>query len=212
MAKGAFRNLRKKVDYSEYGGAPLLGVSGACLIGHGKSSAKAIRNAIHFADSYAASGVIEKIGDTILEVLAGPSGAGELRSIAALFPGQGSQAVGMGRDLAERWPASAGVFEMIDSGLEHTAFRALLERSRGRSAADREHPARAARSLGIAAWEVLSAAGLEVGAVAGHSLGEYSAVVAAERSRSWPTPPARSGCADASCSRRCRLVKGRWRR
>jgi glycerol-3-phosphate acyltransferase PlsX len=77
MAKGAFRNLRKKVDYSEYGGAPLLGVSGACLIGHGKSSAKAIRNAIHFADSYAASGVIEKIGDKVLEVLAGSSRAGD---------------------------------------------------------------------------------------------------------------------------------------
>ena len=76
MAKGAFRNLRKKVDYSEYGGAPLLGVGGACLIGHGKSSAKAIRNAIRFADYYAASGVIEKIGDKILEVLAGSSGEG----------------------------------------------------------------------------------------------------------------------------------------
>jgi len=70
MAKGAFRNLRSRVDYSEYGGAPLLGVDGACLIGHGRSSAKAIRNAIHFAASYASSGVIERIGDKILEVLA----------------------------------------------------------------------------------------------------------------------------------------------
>ena len=70
MAKGAFRNLRSKVDYSEYGGAPLLGVNGACLIGHGKSSAKAIRNAVRFADSYASCGVIENIGDKILEVLA----------------------------------------------------------------------------------------------------------------------------------------------
>jgi glycerol-3-phosphate acyltransferase PlsX len=76
MAKGAFRNLRKKVDYAEYGGAPLLGVGGACLIGHGKSSAKAIRNAIRFADSYAASGVIETIGDKILEVLDGSAGEG----------------------------------------------------------------------------------------------------------------------------------------
>ncbi len=47
------------------------------MIGHGKSSAKAIRNAIRFADSYAASGVIEKIGETILDVLAGSSRAGE---------------------------------------------------------------------------------------------------------------------------------------
>lgn len=68
MAKGAFRNLRQKVDYSEYGGAPLLGVNGACLIGHGRSNAKAIRNAVRFADSYAASGVIETIRDTILDV------------------------------------------------------------------------------------------------------------------------------------------------
>ncbi len=69
MAKGAFRNLRSKVDYSEYGGAPLLGVNGACLVGHGRSNAKAIRNAIRFANSYAASGVIETIGDTICQVL-----------------------------------------------------------------------------------------------------------------------------------------------
>jgi glycerol-3-phosphate acyltransferase PlsX len=69
MAKGAFRNLRHKVDYSEYGGAPLLGVDGACLVGHGRSSAKAVRNAIRFAESYAASGVIQMIGDTISDVL-----------------------------------------------------------------------------------------------------------------------------------------------
>jgi glycerol-3-phosphate acyltransferase PlsX len=68
MAKGAFRNLRNKVDYSEYGGAPLLGVDGACLVGHGRSSAKAIRNAVRFADSYAASDVIESIRDTIPDV------------------------------------------------------------------------------------------------------------------------------------------------
>jgi glycerol-3-phosphate acyltransferase PlsX len=73
MAKGAFRNLRSKVDYAEYGGAPLLGVDGACLIGHGRSSAKAIRNAIRFGASYASCGVIDKIGDKILEVLANSS-------------------------------------------------------------------------------------------------------------------------------------------
>ena len=39
-------------------------------------------------------------------------------NIAALFPGQGSQTVGMGRDLAERWPAAAGVFQTIDEGLQ----------------------------------------------------------------------------------------------
>ncbi len=72
VAKGAFRNLRKRVDYSEYGGAPLLGVKGPCLIGHGRSSAKAIRNAIRFAASYASSGVIEQIEAKVLEVLDQP--------------------------------------------------------------------------------------------------------------------------------------------
>ena len=71
MAKGAFRNLRSKVDYAEYGGAPLLGVGGACLIGHGRSSAKAIRNAVRFAASYAGSGLIERIRDTVLELAVG---------------------------------------------------------------------------------------------------------------------------------------------
>lgn len=70
MAKGAFRSLRSKVDYAEYGGAPLLGVAGACLIGHGRSSARAIRNAIRSAASYASSDVIDRIGDKIHDVVA----------------------------------------------------------------------------------------------------------------------------------------------
>jgi glycerol-3-phosphate acyltransferase PlsX len=69
MAKGAFRSLKRKVDYSEYGGAPLLGVDGACLICHGRSSTKAIRNAIRFAASYARSGVIQRIGERIPHAL-----------------------------------------------------------------------------------------------------------------------------------------------
>ncbi len=73
MAKGAFRTLKNKVDYSEYGAAPLLGINGACLIGHGRSSAKALRNAVRFADSYASSGVIWRIEEKILEVLEVPS-------------------------------------------------------------------------------------------------------------------------------------------
>jgi len=77
MAKGAFRNLRRKVDYSEYGGAPLLGVNGACLIGHGRSTAKAIRNAVRFASSYAESGVIARMREKILEVALDPVGKGK---------------------------------------------------------------------------------------------------------------------------------------
>jgi len=48
----AFKGLRKKTDYSEYGGAPLLGINGVCIIAHGSSSAKAIKNAIFVAEKF----------------------------------------------------------------------------------------------------------------------------------------------------------------
>jgi len=49
MASSAFNELKKKMDYSEYGGAPLLGVDGSCIISHGSSNPKAIKNAIKVA-------------------------------------------------------------------------------------------------------------------------------------------------------------------
>lgn len=52
LVRGAFKDLRKKIDYSEYGGAPLLGIDGICIISHGASSSKAIKNAILRAGEY----------------------------------------------------------------------------------------------------------------------------------------------------------------
>jgi len=52
LASNAFKELKKKMDYSEYGGAPLLGVDGRCIISHGSSSPKAIKNAIRVATEY----------------------------------------------------------------------------------------------------------------------------------------------------------------
>ena len=49
LMQGAFRNLKKRTNYEEYGGSPLLGVDGICIIAHGSSSAKAIKNAIRVA-------------------------------------------------------------------------------------------------------------------------------------------------------------------
>ena len=46
LSRRAFRRFRRRLDYSEYGGAPLLGVAGVCFVCHGRSSAKAIRNAV----------------------------------------------------------------------------------------------------------------------------------------------------------------------
>src|SRR5262249_13822539 len=45
----AYRRFRKRMDYSEYGGAPLVGLNGLCIVGHGRSSAKAVRNGVLMA-------------------------------------------------------------------------------------------------------------------------------------------------------------------
>jgi glycerol-3-phosphate acyltransferase PlsX len=61
LAKSAFVGLKKRMDYSEYGGAPLLGVKGGCIVCHGRSNAKAIKNAIRVARNFAINRIDEKI-------------------------------------------------------------------------------------------------------------------------------------------------------
>lgn len=61
LSKEAYRDFRKRVDYSEYGGAPLLGVKGVCIICHGRSNANAIKNAIRVAAEFANGKLNEKI-------------------------------------------------------------------------------------------------------------------------------------------------------
>lgn len=70
FSRGAFRGLRKRMDYSEYGGAPLLGVRGACVIGHGRSNANAIKNAIRVAAALARARINEKIEQELAAVAA----------------------------------------------------------------------------------------------------------------------------------------------
>ena len=57
LASPAFAELKKKMDYAEYGGAPLLGVDGRCIISHGSSTPKAIKNAIKVAAEFKTQGV-----------------------------------------------------------------------------------------------------------------------------------------------------------
>ena len=61
LSQGAFKGLKKKIDYTEYGGAPLLGVRGVCVIGHGRSNANAVKNAIRVAAGLARARMNEKI-------------------------------------------------------------------------------------------------------------------------------------------------------
>lgn len=63
--KPALRNFKKKTDYAEYGGAPLLGINGTCIISHGRSSAKAIKNAVKVAAEFSQKRVYQVIAEDI---------------------------------------------------------------------------------------------------------------------------------------------------
>lgn len=65
LVRKAFKNFKKKVDYAEYGGAPLLGINGVAMICHGGSNVKAIKNAIHFAHEYARKGVNQRLAEKL---------------------------------------------------------------------------------------------------------------------------------------------------
>jgi len=73
LSKRAFDDFRKRTDYSETGGAPLLGVRGITVIGHGRSNSNAIKNAIRVASDLCRSRVNEKIEQELSAVSAVPS-------------------------------------------------------------------------------------------------------------------------------------------
>jgi glycerol-3-phosphate acyltransferase PlsX len=71
LSRRAYQEFKKKIDYSEYGGAPLLGVRGITVIGHGGSNSNAIKNAIRVAAELARSKVNEKIEQELSSLAAG---------------------------------------------------------------------------------------------------------------------------------------------
>ncbi|MCA1765928.1 MAG: phosphate acyltransferase PlsX [Desulfobulbaceae bacterium] len=73
LSRGAFARFKKRIDYAEYGGAPLLGLKGTGIICHGRSSAVAIKNAIFVA----AETVHNRVNDRIMELVAESGDAGD---------------------------------------------------------------------------------------------------------------------------------------
>jgi glycerol-3-phosphate acyltransferase PlsX len=70
LARSALQDLKKKIDYSEQGGAPLLGVRGTCVIGHGRSNANAIKNAIRIAAELCRSKANDRIEQELSAIAA----------------------------------------------------------------------------------------------------------------------------------------------
>jgi [acyl-carrier-protein] S-malonyltransferase len=103
-------------------------------------------------------------------------------SIAFIFPGQGSQAVGMGAELAKSYPAARAVFDEVDAALRQNLSKLMWEGPESELTLT-ENAQPALMTVSLAAMRVLSEKGLKlkdrVAYVAGHSLGEYSALAAA---------------------------------
>jgi [acyl-carrier-protein] S-malonyltransferase len=99
-------------------------------------------------------------------------------TIAFLFPGQGSQAVGMGRELAERFPIAAETFAEADEALGFSLSKLIFE-GPDEELRLTENTQPAILTVSVAAWRVLADRGVHPAVAAGHSLGEWSAHVAA---------------------------------
>lgn len=98
--------------------------------------------------------------------------------IAVLFPGQGAQAPGMGKALSDSFPEAREVFEIADEALGRP-LSALCFGEDAEALARTENTQPAILAVSIAAYRVLAGRGLRPGWMAGHSLGQYSALVAA---------------------------------
>jgi [acyl-carrier-protein] S-malonyltransferase len=98
---------------------------------------------------------------------------------AFVFPGQGSQYVGMGKSLAEKFPAARAIFDQADQALGFSLSELCFE---GPAATLQltENMQPALLTVSVAAWRVLDELNVGADFVAGHSLGEYSALVAAK--------------------------------
>lgn len=101
-----------------------------------------------------------------------------MSQLAFLFPGQGSQAAGMGKALADRYPAAKAIFEQADEALQFPISRLCFEGPDDQLRLT-QNTQPALLTVSIAALAVLTELGHTPAVVAGHSLGEYSALVAA---------------------------------
>jgi [acyl-carrier-protein] S-malonyltransferase len=98
---------------------------------------------------------------------------------AFVFPGQGSQYIGMGKSLAEKFPSARAIFDQADQALGFSLSQLCFEGPAGTLQLT-ENMQPALLTVSVAAWRVLDEQNVHSDFVAGHSLGEYGALVAAQ--------------------------------
>jgi phosphate acyltransferase len=86
LSRSAFTDFKKRLDHTEYGGAPLLGLKGVCIITHGSSNANAIKNAVRVAAEFADRGINESIERGLAALRPAQEVAAEVAAPAALAP------------------------------------------------------------------------------------------------------------------------------
>jgi glycerol-3-phosphate acyltransferase PlsX len=68
LSRSAFSDFKKRIDHTEYGGAPLLGVKGVCIITHGSSNANAIKNAVRVAAEFSERNINHSIEEGLAAI------------------------------------------------------------------------------------------------------------------------------------------------
>ena len=184
------------MDYAEYGGAPLIGLDGLCVIGHGRSSAKAVRSAVMMTAKLVNERLLDRLTQEVAAVgseprtpkleptpnpepkRTDPNPETRARMIAFVFPGQGAQKVGMGKALAEAFPICRQTFEEADDALGESLSRLCFDGPESQLLLT-EYTQPAILAVSVAACRAVTPRGVAASYAAGHSLGEYSAHVAA---------------------------------
>ena len=173
LTRRALRRFRRRVDYSEYGGAPLLGVDGVAIVGHGRSSAKAVRNAVAMAYRFAADRFIERVEQDIA------AARGAARSDRVHLSRTGIAESRHGPGAGRRVPDLPRDVRRSGRGARRAAEPHSASRGPRSELTLTENTQPAILTVSIAAFRLLASRGITPAFVAGHSLGEYSANVAA---------------------------------